>query len=146
METKFFLSEEKRRELPANVFGYPKKRLFPILSEKDVMSAAKLLDRAKLTDKERDNVKRRIIDIAIREGYKLPEAWNPDNDPIVQAELSANQFVSWSGVDGTTQFGVLKSINNNKALVELCENVNGELSPVGFEFECGLFELDSYTK
>lgn len=146
MDAKFFLSAEKRRELPSNVFGYPKKRLFPILSEKDVMSAAKLIGRAKLTDKEREQVKRRIINIAMREGYKLPEAWASDSGATVQAELSANQYVSWTSTSGNTHFGVVKSINNNNAIVELCENANGELSPVGFEFECSLDDLDSYTK
>lgn len=144
-DAKFFLTEEKRKELPNNVFGYPEKRLFPILSESDVVSAAKLLGRAKLTDKERDKVKNRIIKIAMREGYKLPEAWNPDNDPLVQSELSATQKVSWISSSGTTQFGIVKSLNNNKAVVELCDNSNGSLISTGFEFECEVDDLDSYN-
>ena len=65
------LTKAQRDKLPASAFGDPKNRLFPVVDQDDVDSAARLIGKA-------DNpaaVKRRIIAIARRKGLKIPDAW-----------------------------------------------------------------------
>ena len=137
---KFYLSKEKRDELPLKVFGHPKKRLFPILSENDVMSAARLLGRAKLTESEREAVKKRIINIALREGYKLPDTW--ESERMEASKFSSDYTVSWTNQDNGTSFGVLRSTKSDIATVELCNLVDGKLILTGLTFNCNINKLD----
>jgi hypothetical protein len=65
------LTKKQRDELPLSDFADPERRLFPILDQDDVDSAAKLLGKAKNPAK----VKARIIAIAKRKGLKVPDAW-----------------------------------------------------------------------
>lgn len=137
---KFYLSKEKRDELPLKVFGHPTKRLFPILSENDVMSAARLLGRAKLTESERESVKKRIINIALREGYALPDTWQAER--MEASQFSYDLAVSWVNQDKGKSFGILKSTNLDNATIELCNLVDNKLIPTGLFFNYNLNKLD----
>lgn len=136
----FYLSKDKRSELPLKSFGYPQKRLFPILSESDVMAAASLLGRAKLTESERKNVKRRIINIALREGYKIPDAWVAEE--ATASAFSTNSVVSWENLNHGISFGIIKEITGDIAKVELCNRVDGELVSTNLTFNCDISLLD----
>lgn len=73
-----YLTKEERNKIPDGDFGYVKglRRLFPITDASSVLDAARLIGRAKgLTDDEQEAVKKKIIKIAKRKGYKIPEAW-----------------------------------------------------------------------
>lgn len=65
------LTQKQRDALAASSFGDPKNRLFPILDQNDVDSAAHLIGKAD----DPEAVKRRIMAIARRLGLKLPAAW-----------------------------------------------------------------------
>jgi hypothetical protein len=65
------LSKDQRDKLPESAFGDPTRRLFPILDQNDVDSAASLIGKAK----NPEAVKARIIAIAKRKGLKIPDAW-----------------------------------------------------------------------
>lgn len=136
----FYLSKDKREELPLKVFGYPKKRLFPILSENDVMAAAKLLGRAKVSEDERRTIKRRIINIALRENYKIPDAWAEDG--TTASDFSNNTVVSWENQRGGISFGVIKELDGDSAVIELCNKVDGEIVGTGLTFNCDTYLLD----
>ncbi|MGN6810144.1 MAG: hypothetical protein ACTHMP_04660, partial [Thermomicrobiales bacterium] len=60
--------------LPLDSFGDPDNRLFPIVDQDDVDSAAHLIGKAK----NPAAVKRRIVAIAKRKGLKIPDAWAGD--------------------------------------------------------------------
>lgn len=76
------LSKAERDKLPESDFGDPERRLFPIVDQDDVESAAHLIGKAK----DKDAVKRRIVAIAKRKKLTLPEAW----DSKATAEMSAS--------------------------------------------------------
>lgn len=65
------LTKKQRDALPESAFGDPKNRLFPILDQDDVDSAARLIGKAG----NKAAVKARIIAIARRKGLKIPDAW-----------------------------------------------------------------------
>ena len=65
------LTKEQRAKLPAEDFGDPERRLFPIVDQDDVDSAAHLVGKAA----DPEAVKRRIISIATHKGLRLPDAW-----------------------------------------------------------------------
>ena len=65
-----------RKEIPEDDFGDPKGKKFPIVVQKDVDDAAKLIGHAK----DPEAVKKRIIDIAKRKGFKLPDSWQAELD------------------------------------------------------------------
>ena len=144
-QVNFYLSKQQRDDLPKNVFGHPEKRLFPILSKDDVLSASQLLGRAKLTEAERVSVKNRIIKIATKEGFEIPEVWNSPDEGTIEPELSENSKVTWVNELDVTGFGVVKEINGNTVTVELCENSEEGLNPTGFLFKCDKFELDLFS-
>lgn len=132
----FYLSKEERDKLPLKVFGHPSKRLFPILSAEDVAAAARLLGRAKLSEAERKTVKKRIMNIALREGYKVPDAWTEEE--VKASQFSANSKVTWFNQNGDLSFGILKSVDGKIATVELCNVVDGELISTNLTFNCNL--------
>lgn len=68
------LTKQQRDALPESDFGQPNGRLFPIVDQDDLDSAAHLIGKAKNPDK----VKARIIAIAKRKGLKIPDAWQSD--------------------------------------------------------------------
>jgi hypothetical protein len=65
------LNTAQRKALPLSDFGDPTNRLFPIVDQDDVDSAAHLIGKAQDPEK----VKARIISIAKRKGLKIPDAW-----------------------------------------------------------------------
>lgn len=65
------LTKKQRDELPLSDFGDPDRRLFPIVDQDDVDSAAHLIGKAK----NPGAVKKRIISIAKRKGLTIPDAW-----------------------------------------------------------------------
>ena len=66
-----FLSLLDRQGMDADNFGDPDRRLFPILSQEDVDKAPKRVRRATGVAK----LKERIISIAKRKGFTLPDEW-----------------------------------------------------------------------
>lgn len=62
---------KERRSMPLAAFGDPERRLFPILDQSDVDAAARLIGKAQ----NPAAVKRRIIAIAKRKGFSIPDAW-----------------------------------------------------------------------
>lgn len=141
-DANFYLSKKQRDELPKNSFGHPEKRLFPILTQDDVTSASKLLGRAKLTDAEKLSVKKRIIKIATREGFEIPESWKSNDSSGNNSELSAQAKVTWINDLNLVGFGMVKNINGDTVTVELCENSESGLNPTGILFNCSKSELD----
>lgn len=65
------LTQAQRMKLPLSSFGDPERRLFPIVDQDDVDSAAHLIGKAR----NPAAVKARIIRIARRKGLSLPDAW-----------------------------------------------------------------------
>jgi hypothetical protein len=67
------LTAQQRRDLPLSSFGWPAKRLYPIVDASDVRGAAALLGKA--PENMRPYIKARVIAIARRKGFPLPDAW-----------------------------------------------------------------------
>jgi hypothetical protein len=85
------LTKKQRDALPESDFGDPARRLFPIVDQDDVDSAAHLIGKAK----NPEAVKKRIIAIARRKGLKIPEAWKADK----AAAMSSHDGDGDSGVN-----------------------------------------------
>jgi hypothetical protein len=81
------LNTAQRKALPSEDFGDPASRLFPIVDQDDVDSAAHLIGKAK----NPGAVKARIIAIAKRKGLSIPDAWKTD------AKMSAAFALEASG-------------------------------------------------
>lgn len=67
------LTVEQRKQMPKSDFGWPEEMKYPINSQADVDAAAKLIGRAPASQQAR--IKARIIAIAKRKGYSIPDAW-----------------------------------------------------------------------
>lgn len=65
------LTTKQRLALPLSDFGDPKRRLFPIVDAADVDAAAHLIGKAA----DPAAVKARVISIAKRKGFSIPDAW-----------------------------------------------------------------------
>lgn len=68
------LNTAQRKALPSEDYGDPAARLFPIVDQQDIDSAAHLIGKAKSPA----TVKARIIAIAKRKGLTVPDAWKTD--------------------------------------------------------------------
>ena len=88
------LSTKQRKALDLADFGDPARRLFPILDQDDVDSAAHLIGKAA----NPEAVKKRIIAIAKRKGLKIPDAWQE------KAAMSMVHLAALS-LDGESQTG-----------------------------------------
>lgn len=66
-----FLTDEERQALSVEDFGDPTRRLFPVLTQEDVDKAPHRIT----VLPNLDEVKTRIMAIAARKGFTLPEAW-----------------------------------------------------------------------
>jgi hypothetical protein len=93
MTTFKYISKEKRDAMPDSDFGYVKgeRRLFPIVEEADVLSAAKLLKKAKsLTEDDVVKTKAKIAKIAAKKGFDIPESWKDEgfNDTTPTVTIS----------------------------------------------------------
>jgi len=92
------LTKKQRDALPASDFGSPEDRLFPIVDQNDVDSAAHLIGKAK----NPEAVKARIVAIAKRKGLKIPDAWQSN------ATHSASAFTADLAPFGETGGYVLR--------------------------------------
>lgn len=85
------LSAEERRTLPASDFGWPDGPHgpeYPIMDASDVGAAASLIGKAPPDQQAR--IKRRIISIAKRKGFPIPDAWkSPDATHSAEMALFA---------------------------------------------------------
>lgn len=82
------LSKAERDKLPASDFALPSKRLYPILDQDDVDSAAKLIGK-------HPEAKAGVIRLAKRKGLKLPKAWQDEQAKHSRFTLGAS--VTFSG-------------------------------------------------
>jgi hypothetical protein len=90
---KRYYSQKERKEMPESDFAGPH-RSFPIKTQEDVDNAARLIGHAK----NPEQVKRRIIEIARRKGFKIPESWQKEEDAKKDVTLD-------SGLQGTNLEG-----------------------------------------
>jgi hypothetical protein len=86
------LNKAERDKRPNADFGDPKNRLYPIVDQDDVDSAAHLIGKAD----DPEVVKRRIIAIAKRKGLKIPDAWKEDK----KADMAAFEAAGEARVEG----------------------------------------------
>ena len=86
-----YIPQAERDALDSESFGDPKNRLFPIRNQQDVHDAAHLIGKAK----NPEAVKRRIIAIARRKGFSIPDAWKEKGD----AKMSVAEFSIGDGSD-----------------------------------------------
>src|SRR5579885_1690165 len=70
-----YYSQKDRATMDASDFAGPH-RSFPILTQQDVYNAARLIGHAD----DPEAVKRKIIAIAKRKGFKLPDSWQKDGE------------------------------------------------------------------
>jgi hypothetical protein len=83
------MSPATRAKAKASDYGDPENNKFPIMSQASVLSAARLLGRAKgYDDAKRAAVKARVVRIAKRKGYSLPKAWQTKKEGIDAATMS----------------------------------------------------------
>ncbi len=71
------LTKTERSALPVADFGDPTRRLFPIVDQADIDSAARLIGQTK----DPESVRTRIAEIATRKGLTVPDAWQPATSP-----------------------------------------------------------------
>lgn len=71
---KAYISKKERDSIPAEDFGDPKDRKYPIRNQSDLDAAVKLIGRAPKA--KQAAIKKRIIAIAKRKKLKLPESWS----------------------------------------------------------------------
>lgn len=84
--------QDKRDKLPDDDFAGPDKS-YPIKSQADVDSAAKLIGHAE----DPEAVKRKIIEIAKRKGLVVPEAWKTTDNTRGKGKKGGllKQFIGW---------------------------------------------------
>ena len=75
-----YYSQKDRDKMDASDFAGPHQS-FPIKTQQDVYNAARLIGHAD----DPDTVKRRIIAIAKRKGFALPDSWQEENDKPKEA-------------------------------------------------------------
>lgn len=90
------LSAEDRKKLPESDFAGPN-RTYPIVDASDVADAAALIGKAD----DPEAVKRRIIAIAKRKGFSIPDAWKEKADMADTLSIPAT-FTAASEVQGET--------------------------------------------
>lgn len=81
------LTNAQRLKLPLADFGDPERRRYPIVDASDVSDAASLLGKA--APSERDAIRKRIVAIARRKGFDIPDAWKDDRIQRGMAGLHA---------------------------------------------------------
>jgi hypothetical protein len=79
------LTQAQRDALPDSSFGWPEEKKYPILDASDVADAAALIGKA--PEGMRDRIKRRIIAIAKRKGFPIPDAWKDEKTASMAADL-----------------------------------------------------------
>lgn len=93
-----FLTIQQRAALSPEDFGDPDRRLFPILTQEDVNLAPRRIS----FFPNADELKERLISIALRKGFSLPEIWVAKNEAEEELEATASAFsvseISESGI------------------------------------------------
>lgn len=69
-----YISKKERDEIPAEDYAWPEAKKYPIRTQEEVDAAARLIGRAPKS--KQASIKRRIISIAKRKGFKLPESYS----------------------------------------------------------------------
>jgi len=87
-----------RDKLHESDFGDPERRLFPIMDQDDVDSAARLIGKAQ----NPEAVKKRIKQIAKRKKLKVPEAWEKATADMSAGLATAEFSTEDKGTPGTT--------------------------------------------
>lgn len=98
-----FLTMEARTALSPEDFGDPDRRLFPVLTQEDVNLAPRRIS----VFPEADKLKERLIAIAKRKGFALPDVWIQKEEVAeeVADEATASAFsVSVDGSEGIAEF------------------------------------------
>jgi hypothetical protein len=81
------MSSVTRDKAKASDYGDPEGKKFPIMTAASVLSAARLLGRAKGYDEaKKAAVKARIIRIAKRKGFALPKSWSDKKEAFVMSD------------------------------------------------------------
>jgi hypothetical protein len=92
-----YISKKERDAIPAESFGDPEGRRFPIRNQQDLDDAAHLIGKAG------PGVKKRIIAIARRKGLKLPDSWKADaNMSEDGGEATPDQLTATFAMPGTS--------------------------------------------
>jgi hypothetical protein len=87
-----YLTDEQRQALSAEDFGDPRRRLFPVLTEEDVKAAPYRI----IVLPNKDEVKARIIAIATKKGFNLPEEWKVTEEKVEEKSATASTGFSSS--------------------------------------------------
>lgn len=113
MGTNFhYLTVEERAALSPEDFGDPERRLFPVLTQEDINLAPRRISFFPNVEE----LKSRLISIAVRKGFSLPEVWATDVQPAgVGANVAtASAFsVSEDGDYGVAEFELEASKDTN---------------------------------
>jgi hypothetical protein len=91
------LTKADRDKLPESDFGWPERRLFPVVDEEDVRAVARLAGKAH----EPEKVKKKVLEICQRKGLKPPEGWGEEATMSTQPAI----LVEFAAEGGTEQDG-----------------------------------------
>jgi hypothetical protein len=83
---KRYYSAKERREMPAEDFGDPEHRAFPVKDQEDLDNAARLIGHAR----NPEAVKRRLIEIAKRKRLRIPKEWEKEEDTKKDVTLDSD--------------------------------------------------------
>jgi hypothetical protein len=149
-----YLTDEQRAALSPEEFGDPSRRLFPILTQEDVDKAPRRV----LALSNADEVKARIIAIAQKKGFSIPEDWKTENTQVATASagfsdenLVGENSIAEFALDPNAEFqtsdgeyvlrtgkifeaGQYKDKNFEISSEELCEAI-ADFSPVELDVE-----------
>lgn len=93
-----FLTDEQRAALSLEDFGDPKRRLFPILTQEDVDKAPRRI--TILTNA--NEVKERIMAIALKKGFNVPADWMDEKADAVTASIGFSGSESSNDEEAST--------------------------------------------
>src|SRR5574343_1390017 len=103
-----FLTIEQRAALSPEDFGDPERRLFPILTQEDVNLAPRRISFFPNADELKD----RLISIALRKGFSVPDIWverkAEESQEATASAFSASEVAGSAGIaefelDGETK-------------------------------------------
>ena len=88
-DTEKFYSQKARDQMDDSDFGDPENQAFPIKVPDDVINAASRLHNSK---GDQSAIKARIIRIAKRKGFPLPQTWQDDKKETTESVFSSLPF------------------------------------------------------
>lgn len=91
-----YIPHDARLKIPDDDFGYVDtyKKLYPIEFAEDISAAAKLIDKAGLSETDKKNTKARLARIAKRKGFDYPSDWQINMSSDMQSQLAENILFS----------------------------------------------------